>query len=180
MSAVANRMCAAPAGGLSSWVQVAPPSVVVSSAPLPSAQPCSVETKLTSCTSIGTAAATLGDAEADGLAGAVAAVAAGLAAAGDGDGVGGVGGAGAVAAVAAGLAAAEGGEAVVGGAAAGLNEPQPASVISATAATSVAAVTERRLLISPETPHSASRLLRRDNAMMYIWDARTAQQAVLG
>ncbi|HXL95776.1 MAG TPA: hypothetical protein VN969_43205 [Streptosporangiaceae bacterium] len=114
-----------------------------------------METKLTSCTSIGTAAATLGDAEADGLAGAVAAVAAGL-------------------------AAAEVGEAVVGGAAAGLDEPQPASVISATAATSVAAVTERRLLISPETPHSASRLLRRDNAMMYIWDARTAQQAVLG
>ena len=124
MSAVANRMCAAPAGGLGSWVQLVPPSAVASSTPFPSAQPCSVETKLTSWTSIGTAAATLGegDADADGLAAAVAAVAAGL-------------------------AAAEAGEAVEGGEAAGLDEPQPESATSATSATNVAAVTERPLLI---------------------------------
>lgn len=38
-SGEANRMCAAPAGGPGSRVQLAPPSVVVTSSPLPSAQP---------------------------------------------------------------------------------------------------------------------------------------------
>jgi hypothetical protein len=35
----ANRMCAAPAGGLGRRVQLAPPSVVATSSPRPSAQP---------------------------------------------------------------------------------------------------------------------------------------------
>ena len=60
-------MCAAPAGGAGSRVQLAPPSVVATSSPLPSAQPWSAETKLTSCTSIGPAAWTLGGAETGGL-----------------------------------------------------------------------------------------------------------------
>src|SRR5580692_5641658 len=115
MSAVANRICTAPAGGLGSSVQVAPPSAVASSSPLPRAQPCSVDTKLTSCTLIGAAAGVLGAADVD------------------------VGG---VAAVTAGLATAE---AVDGGAAAGLDGPQPASAPSDTSVTNAATIIERRL-----------------------------------
>src|SRR5260370_494769 len=116
-------MCAAPAGGRGSRAQLAPPSVVVTSSPLPSAQPWPAETKLTSCTSIGPTACALGGAEAGGL---LAAVAEPLA-----------------------VTAVDG--AVDDGTEAGTGDPQPArgtSATSATSATSTAAVTGKRLFIS--------------------------------
>jgi len=45
----------------------------------------------------------------------------------------------------------------------GLDDPQPPS---ATSATSAAAVTEKRLLISPETPNYSTRLPKHLNARM--------------
>ena len=68
-------------------------------------------------------------------------------------GVGGVGGL--VAAVAEGLAVTGADGAAGDCTELGLDDPQPAS---ATSATSTAAVTEKRLLISPETPKSSTRL----------------------
>jgi len=94
-----------------------------------------VETKLTSCTSIGPAACVPGDAEAGGLA---AAMAEGLAVTGA-DG-----------------AADDCTEP-------GLDDPQPAS---ATSATSAAAVTGKRLLITLGTPKSSTRLPWQVNARM--------------
>jgi hypothetical protein len=67
-------MCAAPAGWSGRRVQLAPPSVVLTSSPLPSAQPCPAETKLTSATPAGPAACIPGGAEAGGLVAAAAEV----------------------------------------------------------------------------------------------------------
>ena len=105
----ANRMCAAPAGGSGSRVQLAPPSAVVSSSPRPSTQPRSAETKLTSRTPIEPAACVPGGAEAGGL----------------------------VAAVAVALAVTAAGGAVDDGTEPGLDDPQPASATSAASAAAV-------------------------------------------
>src|SRR5580658_6708320 len=119
-SGEANRMCATPAGGPGSRVHLAPPSVVVTSSPLPSAQPRAAETKLTSRTSTRPAAGVLWGK----FGGLVAAVAEGLAVTGT------AGAAGDCTEPA-------------------LDDPQPATATSATSAASAAAVTGKRLLISP-------------------------------
>lgn len=135
-------MCAAPAGGAGSRVHRAPPSLVLTSSPRPSAQPWLAETKLTSCTSIGPVPRALGDAA-----------------------VGRLG-----AAAAAWLAVTDADRAadhwvvddwvvdapvLDAGTEPGPDDPQPATTMSAASA---ATVTTKRLFMSSKTPNSAARL----------------------